>query len=69
MIFEQKLSAVLANKPGAAAYLLEMNVPEQHRPRVQDMAAQLKRRFETEQIQGQLVVFLRRPLSPLNGAP
>ncbi|UCG33754.1 MAG: glycosyltransferase family 39 protein [Phycisphaerales bacterium] len=63
LIFEQKLSAVLANEVGAAAYVLEMNVPESARARVEAMAAELKRRFETQQVGGQLIVFLRRPIS------
>ncbi len=45
-----------------------MNVPEQHRPLVEDMAAQLKSRFETEQAGGQLIVYLRRRLSSVNNA-
>jgi hypothetical protein len=62
LIHEQDWKRILANEAGAAAYVLEMNVPESARAAIEARAEALKRRFETRQVGGQLVVFLQRPL-------
>ena len=55
VIFEQRLSRILANEAGAAAFILEMSVPEEVKPHIQRMAAELRRRFETRWIVGELI--------------